>query len=119
MQSCSKCGAAIYVFGDDAQGMCRACRARQGASEDGRQPFQNIGARRGRSMLTVRTAGLLFALAVVMMAAVALRGRVGKDAGEGTTPAPAASQRERIRIGNHDVEIFVVPPPASASGAGK
>ena len=99
MQSCSECGATLLVFGDDTTGMCRSCRVKEGAPAE--RPFQRIGARRGRRMLGVRTAGLLVALAVVVATVVSLRGRVAEK-----PVAPAASKpRERVILGGHTVEI--------------
>lgn len=118
MQTCSSCGATIVIFGDDdASTLCRSCRAGQGKTIE--RPFQRIGERRGRRLLGVRTAGLLVALAVVVATVVSLRGR-GADPGDQAAPAAAPSRsRDRMLIGGHTVEIFVAPPPSSASGAGK
>lgn len=113
MQSCSKCGATVFVFGDDeAAALCRSCRVEEGAPQE--KPFQTIGARRGRRLLGVRTAGLLVALAVVVATVVSLRGRPP----DSVKSAAPAQTRERIQLGGHTVEIFAAPPPAS-SGAGK
>lgn len=116
MQTCSSCGATIVIFGDDdASTLCRSCRAGQGKTTE--RPFQRIGERRGRRLLGVRTAGLLVALAVVVATVVSLRGRGAEDQ---AAPAAAPSRsRDRMLIGGHTVEIFVAPPPSSASGAGK
>jgi hypothetical protein len=62
-------------------------------------------------LLGVRTAGLLFALAVVVTTVVSLRGRIPDSANK----AAPAQARERIQLGGHTVEIFVAPPPSSAS----
>jgi len=68
-------------------------------------------------LLGVRTAGLLVALAVVVATVVSLRGRNPGSASSANNSAPAApaQARERIQLGGHTVEIFVAPPPSSAS----
>jgi hypothetical protein len=68
-------------------------------------------------LLGVRTAGLLVALAVVVATVVSLRGRNPGSASSVNNSAPAApaQARERIQLGGHTVEIFVAPPPSSAS----
>jgi hypothetical protein len=121
MKTCSGCGAQIFVLGDaDADALCRSCRVKSAnTAQKKTKPFQNFGATRGRRLLGVRTAGLLFALAVVVTTVVSLRGRT-PDSANKAAPAAPAQARERIQLGGHTVEIFVAPPPSSASsGAGK
>ncbi|MCK6590951.1 MAG: hypothetical protein L6Q76_25640 [Polyangiaceae bacterium] len=113
MQTCSGCGASILVFGDaDAAVLCRSCRVEDRPSRAPTRPFQNVGARRGRRLLGVRTAGLLVALAVVVATVMSLRDRPTDPA---SNAAPVKT-RERIQLGGHTVEIFVAPPPKGAAG---
>lgn len=67
-------------------------------------------------MLGVRTAGLLVALAVVVATVVSLRERAPDSSNSAAPAAAPVKTRERIQLGGHTVDIFVAPPPSSASG---
>ena len=108
MQTCSKCGVTLFVFGDETPGMCRRCRVASGdLIDDTGAPFQRVGTKRRRSLVSIRAAGLVFALVIVLATLSSIRDRPASARVDTPSPASSASPSGGV--------IILLAPPASGS----
>ena len=94
--------------------MCRRCRVASGELvEDAGVPFQRAGAKRRRSLVSIRAAGLVFALVVVLATLSSIRDRPA--AARMDAPGAASSSAPS---GGRGVHILITPPPAGSAAPG-